>query len=152
MSEEYEPRLPPTVEEWEALQKKLAIATAALKEITGSACFLAHKGGRLGIATRALKEIADDHGIPWRQVYEADARRHFLGTVPRKSADIKKALVAGCRQRNWPVCDAHAADALCCADYARTLLEPEKSHANTPLFANTGWRMRKKQGADRSAP
>jgi len=82
-----------------------------------------------------IQIIADEAGVPFRRIHESDARKAFMGGVPRKSKFIKEAVMAECRSRGWPACDNHAADALCVASFMMEKMEPKKSHEMTPLFA-----------------
>lgn len=83
-----------------------------------------------------LQEIADDNGIKYFRIYESEARRALVSPakLPQRSKQIKEAIIAECRNRGWPCTDGHAADALCVADYQRSILMPRRSHENTPLF------------------
>lgn len=87
-----------------------------------------------------IHEIADEHRIPFRREYEPDARRAFIGAgqTPRKSKDIKVAVIRACAMRGWEPKDSHAADALCVADFVLNQLEPHNSHRSTPLFISAG--------------
>jgi hypothetical protein len=81
-----------------------------------------------------IEEIADELRIRCTEWDEPSARRKFLAHVPRKSKDIKAAVMQACRDRGWPVCDDHAGDSLCIAAYALEKLEPSTAHLTTPLF------------------
>lgn len=75
-------------------------------------------------ATKTVIEMAADAlGIACRQIDEGSARQAFLGKIPRGSAKIKAAVKEECRRRGWLFPDDHAADALCVAAYARSILE-----------------------------
>lgn len=69
--------------------------------------------GFFGIAAA----VAYSAKVPLYRVHEPQARRAFLAPakVPKKSADIKAAVIAKCQERRWYVCDDHAADALVAA-------------------------------------
>lgn len=69
------------------------------------------------------------------EVPEPEARRAFLTAVPRKSKDIKIAVLRACRLRGWMVATDHAADALCVASYVLEWVDRDRSHLTTPLFA-----------------
>lgn len=66
---------------------------------------------------------AHDAGIPVFETAAGTVRRHFLGKgmVPRKSVEIKRALIARCKQLGWNVETDHEADALSILDYALAL-------------------------------
>ncbi len=81
-----------------------------------------------------LELVADKRNIRCYGVNESQARRAFLTKVPKKSADIKTAMMAACLQRGWRCPDHHAADALCVASSELDKLEPDTSHEATPLF------------------
>lgn len=81
-----------------------------------------------------IQDLADEYGIRFERIREVEARKAFIGGVPRKSKDIKAAVIGECRSRGWPACDSHAADALCVASYMLDKLEPARSHERTPLF------------------
>lgn len=95
----------------------------------------------LGMSCK-IEEFALDAGLPLLKYSESDARKAFLAHVPRTSPDIKAAVMEGCRLRGWPVCDDHAADALCIADFARNHLQPYRAHETTPLFVKRRRRRR----------
>jgi len=84
-----------------------------------------------------LEMIADELKFPCREAFESDARKAFLGNVPSKSADIKKAVRAACVMRGWPARDHHAADALCVASHILSCIEPASAATLTPLFAES---------------
>ena len=81
-----------------------------------------------------IEEVADELQIRCTEWDESAARRRFLDGMPRKSKDIKRAVMQGCRDRGWPCCDDHAGDALCVAALALERLEPATAHETTPLF------------------
>lgn len=81
-----------------------------------------------------LEMICDELKIRCIELSESEARRAFMTAVPRKSKDIKIAVMRACRQRGWPAMDNHAADALCVAARALELVDPSSSHELTPLF------------------
>lgn len=84
-----------------------------------------------------LQEVALDLELPFHAgVIESDARKAFLGKVPRRSKEIKIAVVHGCRIRGWPATDDHAADALCTADFVLAQLDKGSGWNRTPLAAN----------------
>jgi Holliday junction resolvasome RuvABC endonuclease subunit len=87
-----------------------------------------------------IQELADEAGIRFMRIHEPDARRAFLGAgqTPRKSKDIKRAIMEACRLRDWPATDNHAADALCVADFVLNQIDPSRSHERTPLFLSAG--------------
>ena len=66
---------------------------------------------------------------------ESDARKAFLGKVPRKSKDIKAAVRAACMQRQFPVHDQHSCDAIVMAVFELSLRVPSYAVSSTPLFA-----------------
>lgn len=75
--------------------------------------------------------------IPCYEVAESEARKAFMQHVPRKSKDIKAAVMAACEQRRWPFPDDHAADALCVASFIfDELVSVDEKHLTTPLFLN----------------
>lgn len=82
-----------------------------------------------------IEMVCDELKIRCVEVDEPEARRAFMTAVPRKSADIKKAVMRACFLRGWPCSTDHAGDALCVASWAHELLNPEISHETTPLFA-----------------
>lgn len=81
-----------------------------------------------------IEMVCDELHIRCVEVDEPECRRAFLTKVPRKSADIKIAVMRACRLRGWPAMDNHAADALCVASRVLEILEPSRSHEMTPLF------------------
>lgn len=85
-----------------------------------------------------LQYIADDLGLPFHDIYESDARKAFLSPakIPRKSEDIKRAVMAACTLRGWPATDNHASDALCAADFLLAKLDKKSGWDRTPLFIN----------------
>lgn len=97
-----------------------------------------------GIDPRALRPlmgmiflvdmICEELRIRCVEVDEPDARRAFLTKVPRKSKDIKAAVMRACDLRGWPNTDNHAADALCVASFVLEKVEPGSAHKLTPLF------------------
>lgn len=106
--------------------------------------FIGSRGGRpiqpdaisplMGVHFKA-QEIADELGLRCVEISESECRRAFLTAVPKKSAEIKKAVMRACRLRGWPFPDEHAADSYCVASRALEILEPETAHETTPLFA-----------------
>lgn len=84
--------------------------------------------------TTVVEMIADELKIRCIELAESDARKALLGTVPRKSADIKEAIVRAFKQMGYPCCDHHAGDALCVASFALDCLAPTPAHERTPLF------------------
>lgn len=87
-----------------------------------------------GLSMR-LDEMADELGIDYFEVVESDARKAFLGKVPRKSKEIKAAIRASCVQRNWPAHDEHSCDAIVVGTHALSILEPAHAVSSTPLFS-----------------
>ncbi len=85
--------------------------------------------------TTVIEMIADELGIRCVEDDEQKMRRAFLTGVPRKSKDIKEAVVRACELRRWPAPDHHAADALCVASYVLSIVEPKSAHKTSPLFA-----------------
>lgn len=81
-----------------------------------------------------LEEIGDELKLRVVEVDEPEARRAFMTGVPRKSKDIKLAVMAACRLRGWPAHDNHSADALCVAAWALECEDRSTSHMTTPLF------------------
>lgn len=71
------------------------------------------------------------------EVEEPDARRAFMGGVPRKSKDIKAAVQRACDLRHWDYDSPHAADALCVGSFVLEQLNPGAAHRMTPLFGAT---------------
>lgn len=70
------------------------------------------------------------------EISESDARQALLGKVPRRTKEIKLAIMAACKQRGWPVSTNHAADALCIAARALEILgESGRAHEVTPIFS-----------------
>lgn len=86
-----------------------------------------------------LQEIADELGLPFHDIYESDARKAFLSPspIPRKSEDIKRAVMAACALRGWPTIDSHSADALCACDLLLAQLDKGSGWNRLPLFLNT---------------
>lgn len=82
-----------------------------------------------------IEMVCDELRIRCVEVDEPAARRAFLTAVPRKSAQIKKAIKRECRERDWPFIDEHAADGLCVASYTLEIVEPGSAHLTTPLFS-----------------
>jgi len=78
--------------------------------------------------------ICEELRIRCIELDEPECRRAFLTKVPRKSKDIKAAIISACRQRGWPSVDDHSCDALCVASRALEIVEPGASHETTPLF------------------
>ena len=83
-----------------------------------------------------LQEIAFEAGLRFEKFSESDARKAFLSPAPtpRKSKDIKAAVIAACALRGWPATDNHAADALCAADFLLAKLDKGSGWDRTPLF------------------
>lgn len=106
--------------------------------------FIGMRGGRpiqpdairplMGLMAK-IEEIAEELKIRCIELSEPECRRAFLNNVPRKSADIKKAVMRACRERGWPCMDDHSADALCVASRALEIIAPDTAHEITPLFA-----------------
>ena len=84
--------------------------------------------------TTIIEMIADELRIRCIEVEESSARADFLEVVPRKSKDIKSAVVQACRDRGWPCPDNHTADALCVGTFVLNKLDPSRAHERTPLF------------------
>jgi hypothetical protein len=84
------------------------------------------------------QEIAADLSLPFEVIHESDARKAFLSParIPRRSDDIKRAIMAACALRGWPATDNHAADALCAADFLLAKLDKGSTWNRTPLFIN----------------
>jgi hypothetical protein len=82
-----------------------------------------------------IEMVCDELRIRCVEISESEARRAFMTAVPRKSKDIKLAVMRACRLRGWPFNSNHAADALCVASRALEILEPKTAHQTTPLFA-----------------
>jgi hypothetical protein len=91
-----------------------------------------------------IEAVADELHLRCTEWDESTARRAFLTKVPRKSKDIKAAVIRACRQRGWPACDDHAADALVIASYVLEVLEPHSAHLTTPLFQGESHAMDKR--------
>lgn len=81
-----------------------------------------------------IEEVGAELRIACIELDEPECRRAFMTGVPRKSKDIKAAVIKACRQRGWPCTDEHAADALCVGAWALELRVPKSSHQTTPLF------------------
>lgn len=66
-----------------------------------------------------IELVAYDHNIPVEEKLPGPIRKHFLAPhkVPKKSKEIKDAVMARCRQLGWPTKTSHEADALALADY-----------------------------------
>jgi Holliday junction resolvasome RuvABC endonuclease subunit len=60
-----------------------------------------------------------DAGLPVFEAAPGTVRKHFLGKgmTPRKSKEIKEAVMARCSQLGWKVRTDHEADALAILDY-----------------------------------
>lgn len=60
-----------------------------------------------------------DCNVPVYEAAPGTVRKHFLGKgmTPRKSKEIKEAVMARCRQLGWNVETDHEADALAILDY-----------------------------------
>lgn len=83
-----------------------------------------------------IEMICDELKIKCCELSEPECRRAFLTKVPRRSKDIKAAVMRGCRLRGWPFDSDHSADALCVASRALEILEPGSAHEVTPLFCS----------------
>lgn len=95
-----------------------------------------------------LNRLAGTNGLPLDVIQESEARHVMLGKfMPRKSADIKLAILKACAQRGWRATDDHAADALCIAAAALEAREPGQAHQTTPLFTAPTARQRRKKAA-----
>jgi hypothetical protein len=81
-----------------------------------------------------IEMTARDMAIRCQEFEEGEARRAFMGNVPRKSKDIKAAVLRACTQRHWHAPDHHAADALCIATHAWEHHNQDQSHRTTPMF------------------
>lgn len=81
-----------------------------------------------------IEMVCDELRIRCVELDEPECRRAFMTAVPRKSAQIKLAVMRSCRQRGWPFPDEHAADALCVAARALEIVDPTAAHETTPLF------------------
>lgn len=82
-----------------------------------------------------VEMVCDELKIRCIELDEPECRRAFMTAVPRKSEDIKAAVMRACRQRGWPCTDNHAGDALCVAARALEIVAPDASHEMTPLFS-----------------
>lgn len=78
--------------------------------------------------------VAESLRIPFYEPPESEARKAIIGFVPRKSEDIKAAVIAACQQRQWYVCDDHAGDAVIAAVYQLGKLVRGSAHRTDPLF------------------
>lgn len=80
--------------------------------------------------------VAHAREVPCKEENLGKIRTHFLGRgrVPRKSDDIKRAVVAECQRRGWAVTDHNAADALALLDLARALTIEGWAIKSAPLF------------------
>jgi hypothetical protein len=67
--------------------------------------------------------IGDELKIKTAEIDEPAARRAFLDKVPRKSEEIKQAILNQCSMLGLPCPDHHAGDAICVGLYALFLLE-----------------------------
>ncbi len=83
----------------------------------------------------ALDAMAVARRIRDVEISESDARRSFLGKVPRKSADIKRAIIEGCASRGWWAKDDHGCDAIVVGCHAMSILRPQGTHTFEPLFS-----------------
>lgn len=81
------------------------------------------------------RAVAHSLNIPFYEVDESKARKVVMGVVPRKSADIKAAVIAHCQKCRWYVCDDHAGDAVIAGVYQLGILQRGSAHATDPLFA-----------------
>ncbi|MDE2470060.1 MAG: hypothetical protein KGL35_15275, partial [Bradyrhizobium sp.] len=81
-----------------------------------------------------LDMMADDYRLPSYEVAESDARKAFLSAVPRKSKEIKAAVMSACALRGWPALDSHSCDAIVVALHVLAHLEPGTAVEATPLF------------------
>lgn len=83
-----------------------------------------------------VEAVCDELQIQCVEWSESKARLSFLGegNVPHLSKKIKKAVMQACRDRDWPVMDDHAGDALCIAAYTLDRLCPDQAHQTQPLF------------------
>lgn len=89
----------------------------------------------MGLMT-TLEIIANELQIACAEADESDARKAFMGSVPRKSKDIKEAARLACRQRGWPAHDHHCADALVMAAHIYTCRAKDGGIGLTPLFSH----------------
>lgn len=89
-----------------------------------------------------VDEMAAKRRLPHYTIDEPDARKAFLGHVPRRSKAIKAAIIAECHSRGWWAADDHGCDAQCVGVHILSILEPERSHEATPLFQVTPKRKR----------
>ena len=81
-----------------------------------------------------LDAMAIRRHIKSMEVSEQDARKAFLGNIPRGSKAIKRAIRAACLQMNYPVHDEHSCDAIVVGVHTLSILVPEIAHTMTPLF------------------
>lgn len=81
-----------------------------------------------------IEEAAFEGGLKCLAVSEQAARRAFMGFVPGGTKATKIAAIQGCKDRGWPCCDNHAADALIVAGYALAILDRGHAHESDPLF------------------
>ena len=83
-----------------------------------------------------LEEVADICGIECREGELGPIRKHFLGAdrVPRRSADIKDAVMAECHRRGWRPCDHNAGDALALLDFVRANRIPGWANRGRPIL------------------
>lgn len=88
-----------------------------------------------------LDMMAMKRRLPHYEIAESDARKAFLGKIPKGSKAIKAAIIAECHSRGWWAADDHGCDAQCVGVHILSILEPERSHEATPLFQKP---MRKK--------
>lgn len=81
-----------------------------------------------------IEMTADDMGIRCQEFEESEARVALLGkgNTPRKSKDIKAAVMSACAR--WNPRDNHAADAICIAIHAWEHNNKTEAHRTTPLF------------------
>ena len=70
-----------------------------------------------------IETLGYDHGIAVSEAAPSTVRKYFLGSgmTPRRSAQIKIAVMARCRQLGWQPKTDHEADALAILDFATTL-------------------------------
>lgn len=73
-----------------------------------------------------VEGIASRYGVPWREVHDATARKHFIGKARLGSRkETKRAVVERCRTLGYfgaDVNDDNRADACCVFDWASATL------------------------------
>lgn len=82
----------------------------------------------------AAMTVAGIWGLRTEELTVGEVRKHFLGVVPKKSEDQKKAVMTRCRTVGWGYDDNNSADALALWDCYCAKLSQEHYLANMRLM------------------